>query len=188
MCINIILRRIAVVFTLFLLVSCEDDSKQSGKIPTLVNKSVLLASGVSSKTDQFVVINSLDGKEVAPCDKVAASDIPSAADQSAQKNGSLTVGKICDLKIIHVDEVILNALKIRGPVDGVISKDGVETKAKFSVSIQATFEDGFASAEEKGAFAKKAKKSSNNKLICHSEFSNGNQYIVCVPASDSSPF
>ncbi|MCQ8117303.1 hypothetical protein [Methylomonas rosea] len=102
--------------------------KQNSSVPTLVKQTAILAEGINFKTNQFVVVDSLTGKEVKPC-------IQSAADKAG--------GQACDTRIGSVDEAVLNALKIDKPIDGVIVKNNKEIRAKFFVSVKAVFEGSF---------------------------------------------
>ncbi|NOV29273.1 hypothetical protein DDY07_05825 [Methylomonas sp. ZR1] len=51
----------------------------------------------------------------------------------------------------------MNAMKIAGPIDGVILKNNKEVKAKFFVSVKAVFEGSY----------------------CNTYYVNGDQYEIC---------
>ncbi|WP_139306288.1 hypothetical protein [Methylomonas sp. LWB] len=138
------------VISLVSLASCS----MSERIASLTKKNVPMASGVDFKSNRFVVVNSLDGKEVASC---GDSEIPSGRD--AYKNNESGKGDSCGVKIIQVDDAVLNALKVTAPVEGRISKDGKEVNAKFFVSVLAIYEGS----------------------VCTVYYNNGKKYKVCVP-------
>ncbi|OAI05263.1 hypothetical protein A1353_11850 [Methylomonas methanica] len=102
--------------------------KQNPSVPTLLKQNAILAEGINFKTNQFVVVDSVTGKEVKPC-------ILPKTDKAG--------GQTCDTRIANVDEAVLNALKIDKPIDGVIVKNNKEIKAKFFVSVKAVFEGSY---------------------------------------------
>ncbi|OAI07523.1 hypothetical protein [Methylomonas methanica] len=147
-----------------LIIACDKKTehnppvKQSSAVPTLLKQTAIMAEGINFKTNQSVVIDALTGKEVKPCTKAPTPGKEGASKdtrQSNQKTGPITGD--CQSQILSVDEAVLNAMKITGPVDGVILKNNKEVKAKFFVSVKAVFEGSY----------------------CNTYYVNGDQYEIC---------
>ncbi|WP_026600395.1 hypothetical protein [Methylomonas sp. 11b] len=147
-----------------LIIACDKKTehtppvKQSSSVPALVKQTAILAEGINFKTNQSVVIDALTGKEVKPCTKTPTPGKEGASKDTRQSNPKTgPVTGDCQSQILSVDEAVLNAMKITGPVDGVILKNNKEVKAKFFVSVKAVFEGSY----------------------CNTFFLNGDQYEVC---------
>lgn len=151
-----------IAITLFvsaLLVSCVCDKKA---ITSLTKQRVILASGVNFDTDKFVVINSIDGKEVQPCaNTIITQNNDSTAQGSPQSNQSDS-GKQkdppCDNQIVEPSAELLNALNFKNPMQGTILKNGKKIKARFFVSVEALYEGS----------------------ICDTKYLSGAAYTKCV--------
>jgi hypothetical protein len=136
---KVILQIVMPLFVSTLLISCDDQS-----VPSLTTQKVVLASGVNFKTDKFVVINPINGKEVQPCGKTVITEKSNPTTQKPyQSNTELQNNQPCDNQIIEPSEALLNALRINNPIEGVILKDGKPVKARFLVSVQALYEGSY---------------------------------------------
>ncbi|WP_171695162.1 hypothetical protein [Methylomonas sp. ZR1] len=154
-----------ILLTSTLIIACDKKTehtppvKQSPSVPTLLKQTAIMAEGVNFKTGQSVVIDSLTGKEVKPCTKSPTLGKDGATSRDARQNNHATgpVSGDCQSQIISVDEAVMNAMKIAGPIDGVILKNNKEVKAKFFVSVKAVFEGSY----------------------CNTYYVNGDQYEIC---------
>ncbi|OQW78049.1 MAG: hypothetical protein BVN35_04740 [Proteobacteria bacterium ST_bin11] len=145
---------------------CEPTTpvKQSSSVPVLVKQTAILAEGINFKTNQSVVIDSLTGKEVKPCTKSPTPGKDGATSKDARQGNQATGANNgdCETQILSVDEAVMNAMEITGPVDGVILKNNKEVKAKFFVSVKAVFEGSY----------------------CNTFYLSGYQYEVCYTQAE----
>lgn len=134
-----------------LIIACDKKTehtppvKQSPSVPALLKQTAIMAEGINFKTGQSVVIDSLTGKEVKPCTKSPTPGKDGAAGKDTRQSNQATGANNgdCQSQILSVDEAVMNAMKITGPVDGVILKNNKEVKAKFFVSVKAVFEGSY---------------------------------------------
>lgn len=165
---KIILQIVITLFVSALLISCECDNKvvpslTKQSVPSLTNQTVILASGVNFKTNKFVVINSIDGKEVQSCaNTIIKQNNDTTAQGSTQPNqsgmGKKQNDQPCDNQIVEPSEVLLNVLNIKDPIEGTIFKNGKNIKARFFVSVEALYEGS----------------------ICNTKYLSGAAYTRCV--------
>ena len=105
----------------------EEMSKKSIINPKFVQQNVVLSTGINAKTLKPVVLNAATGEELKSCGEVKIS------------TGGTTPATGC-IQLVDPPEAVKNAMALTQPIDGKITKNGVEKPAKYIVSVNVLYE------------------------------------------------
>ena len=92
-------------------------------VPKLIVEHAVVATGINFETNKAIVLNSITGEEIIPCNKTRG----------------LERSNKCKTKIITANDNLQAALNIKEPIKGYIMKGDKKVEAEYIVSITAHY-------------------------------------------------
>jgi hypothetical protein len=134
-----------IIFASLVLVACD----KSQSIPGLSDKHVILANGVNFDSGELVVLNTITGKQVQPCDSSTIKENNHSSTGGYHSDSTQTEklnNSKCDIQIIDPSEFLQNAISSGDKVvNGTVLKNGKKIPARFFITVTALFPSSYCS-------------------------------------------